>query len=373
MHKFFSILFLLVFSVAQAELKPNTAGKTFQPFTGKILGYKVRLRTKPDLESHIIAQLSKNDLLLIVGEENDFWKVKPSNATKAFVFRSYILDDLVEANRVNIRLSPNTDAPIIGQLQKGDKIKGEISEKDHKWLEITPPEETTFYIAKEFVGYAGTKSYFTIMNKKKEEVKDLLNTAYLLTEKECKKSFDQMSSEEATSLFEKIIEEYAEFDEFVLQAKEGLTLLKDSYLQKKIAFLEQKANITSSLPKKIEQSVPFLKKDTLSIKMTPWNSVETSLFQKWSTFHPNKTIDEFYSEQKVNSIKLTGVVRRFDHKIKNKPGNFILEGKDSPIGYLYSTMVDLDKYVDKEVSIHVSPRSNHYFAFPAYFVIETIK
>ena len=41
-------------------------------FSGKVLGYKVRLRTKPDLESHIIAKLNKNDLLLVVGEEEDF-------------------------------------------------------------------------------------------------------------------------------------------------------------------------------------------------------------------------------------------------------------------------------------------------------------
>lgn len=373
MQKFFSILFLFVFSIASAETKSASKEKTFKPFTGKILGYKVRLRTGPDLESHIIAQLNKNDLLLVVGEENDFWKVKPSSNTKAYVFRSYILDDQVEANRVNIRLSPNTDSPVIGQLQKGEKVNGEISKQDHKWLEINPPENAVFYIAKEFVGYAGSQSYFSIMNKKKEEVKDLLSTAYLLTEKECKKPFDQMNASEATALFEKVIEEYAEFDDFVVQAKEGLTLLKDSYLQKKIAFLEQKANIIGSKPLVEKKSEPFIKKDVLSTNMTPWKSIEVSLFQKWSTFHPNKTMDDFYAEQKINSITLSGIVRRFDHKIKNKPGNFILEGADSPVGYLYSTMVDLDKYVDQKISVHVSPRSNHYFAFPAYFVIETVK
>jgi hypothetical protein len=369
MCKFFSTLFLFAFSLVFSE-NTGTQEKAFKSFTGKVLGYKVRLRTKPDLESHIIAKLNKSDLLLVVGQEEDFWKVAPLPETKAYVFRSYILDGKIEANRVNIRLSPTTDAPIIGQLKRGDVIDGEISKLDHKWLEIAPPKSTVFYIAKEFVGYAGTKTYITTMNRKKSEVKDLLNTAYLMVEKECKKPFDQMHSEKAISLFEKIIEEYAEFDEFVVQAKEGLTLLKDNYLQKKIAFLEKKAAIPG-VAEVVETPKPFIKKDTPSPKMESWKDVETSLFQKWTAFHPNKSMDDFYAEQKIGAIKLTGIVRRFNHDIKNKPGNYVLEGTDSPIGYLYSTMVDLEKYADKKITVNVSPRSNHHFAFPAYFVIES--
>lgn len=371
MRKFFSILFMFTFSVlfsANAE----TPEKAIKPFTGKVLGYKVRLRTKPDLESHIISKLNKNDLLLVVGQEENFWKVAPLPQTKAYVFRSYILDNKIEANRVNVRLSPNTSAPIVGQLCKGDVIEGVISQQDRKWLEISPPKDTVFYIAKEFVGYAGTKSYFATMHRKKSEVKQLLNDAYLMVEKECKKPFDQMHSNKAIALFEKVIEEYAEFEEFATQAKEGLALLKDNYLQKKVAFLEKKATIVNNF--KVEETPkPFIKKDPPSVKMDSWQSVEKSLFQKWTTFHPNKSLDDFYAEQKLGAIQLTGIVRSFDHNIKNKPGNYVLEGSDSPVGYLYSTMVDLEKYAGKKITVNVSPRSNHHFAFPAYFVIETIE
>src|ERR1700721_4079910 len=84
----------------------------FKPFTGKVAANKVRLRVKPDLESHILRQINKNELLLIAGEEGDFYAVEPPKDTKAYVFRSYILDDRVEANRVNIRLKPQGDPPI---------------------------------------------------------------------------------------------------------------------------------------------------------------------------------------------------------------------------------------------------------------------
>ena len=46
--------------------------KLFKSFTGKIVANKVRIRVKPDLESHILRQVNKNDLLLVVGEEGDF-------------------------------------------------------------------------------------------------------------------------------------------------------------------------------------------------------------------------------------------------------------------------------------------------------------
>lgn len=377
-----SFLILFVFSIAYTE----TDKKPFQSFSGKILGYKVRLRTKPDLESHIIAQMNKDDLLLIVGEEDDFWKIAPPQETKAYVFRSFVLDGVVEVNRVNVRLEPSTESPVIAQLQKGDKVQGEISKEDHKWITISPPENTVFYIAKEFVGYAGNEAYIVTMNRKKEEVKELLNKAYLYTEQECKKPFNQMMPEKATSLFEKIIEEYSEFESFVQQAKEGLSLLQDSYLQKKIAFLEQKANVEENKQTLVKQTLVASKEITPELvnktpqpinnappsqRMDLWKSTETALFQKWSTFHPKKTMDDFYKEQKINSISVTGVVRRYDHKVKNKPGDFILEGARAPVGYLYSTMVNLEKYEGQKVSLLVSPRSNHHFAFPAYFVIES--
>ena len=85
--------------------KAQVAGKkteVFKPFTGKVLANKVRIRTEPDLDSHIFRQVDKNELLLIVGENSDFYAVQPPKNTKAYIFRSYILDNIIEASRVNV-------------------------------------------------------------------------------------------------------------------------------------------------------------------------------------------------------------------------------------------------------------------------------
>jgi hypothetical protein len=40
-----------------------------------------------------------------------------------------------------------------------------------------------------------------------------------------------------------------------------------------------------------------------------------------------------------------------------------------PVAYLYSTQVNLNTLLGKQVNLQVSPRYNNNFAFPAYFVL----
>src|SRR5579872_1209909 len=133
---------------AAAPKNPPAAQQTavkkeaFKPFTGKLIANKVRVRAKPDLDAHVVRQMNKNDLLLVIADEGDFYAIEPLKDTKAYVFRSYILDNVVEANRVNVRLEPHVDAPIICQLQAGDKIQGQVCNLNHKWMEIAPPKGT---------------------------------------------------------------------------------------------------------------------------------------------------------------------------------------------------------------------------------------
>lgn len=152
MFRFLSILFMLgSLYGAHAE--------TFQPFTGKILGSKVRMRIKPDLNAHIVCQCDTHDLVLVVGQDEDFWKIAPPPEIEAYIFRSYILDDVVEAHRVNVRLEPNVQAPVIAQLNPGDRISGTPCTENSKWLEIDMPQSVCFFIAKELLTYAGPPEY----------------------------------------------------------------------------------------------------------------------------------------------------------------------------------------------------------------------
>lgn len=362
----------------------------FKSFTAKVIANKVRIRSKADLESRIVRQVNKNDLLLIVKEEGNFWGVLPPKGTKAYVFRSYVLDGVIEANRVNVRLEPHVDAPIIGQLQAGDKVLGEICAVNSKWLEIAPPANCCFYVSKEYVENVGNADYFAAMEKRKADVAELLSSAFFLAEAECKKSYEEMSLQEPIEKFQTIIRSYSDFPESIQTAKEGLALLKDNYLQKKIAFLEARAELSPMakeelLAKHAAENHELLQnnakvdptlfskrnqpKADLTDRMKYWDSLEESLYLSWAAFHTGKKMDDFYQEQKANSLVISGKIETYDHAVKKKPGDFVLRSNDAPVAYLYSTQVDLEKFAGQNVTVLVSPRPNNHFAFPAYFVL----
>ena len=373
------VIITLFFSTnLMAEKNQKEANQNFRSFTGKITASKVRLRTAADLDGHIVSQLNKNELVLVVEDSKDFWAVRPIADIKAYVYRNYIIDNIVEADKVNIRLAPNLDSPIIGQLKQKDKIAGSIYSLNNKWMEITPPSNICFYIAKEYVTYAGNDKFYAQMKNRKNNVEQLLNSAYFITQGECKKPYDEMAPDEAIESFDTIIKEYSDFPQHVQQAKEGLALLQDNYLQKKIAYLESKANISHMEKNELLIAVenagkqkiaaPVSTTKSITDKMKFWETLEHSLYATWTTFHPEKKLNDFYKEQEINAITLAGIVESYSQGIKNKPGDFIVKQDGNEKAYLYSTKINLDEYVGKKVNLTVSPRPNNNFAYPAYFV-----
>jgi hypothetical protein len=190
--------------------------------------------------------------------------------------------------------------------------------------------------------------------------------------------------------FQTIIRNFSEFTEAVAQAKEGLALLKDTYLQKKITYLEAKAQLSTTAKDELlarhkaenqelfanpQPSIDrnlFAKKSAkneMTDQMQFWDRIEESLFLSWSAFHTGRKTDDFYAEQKANATILSGRIEPYEHPVKNRPGDWVLHGEEAPIAYLYSTALDLRKYEGKQVTLLVSPRPNNHFAFPAYYVL----
>ncbi len=104
-------------------------------------------------------------------------------------------------------------------------------------------------------------------------------------------------------------------------------------------------------------------------RMKLWEPLEENSYLSWATAHDDRSIDEFYEEQKQNSAVITGIIETYTAPIKRKPGDFILRDKDLPVAYLYSTHVNLADLVGKKVTLLASPRNNNNFAFPAYYVL----
>lgn len=390
-------------NLATLQRQPKeTPTSPFSAFTGKVTKNKVRLRLQPNLESPILKELMLGDMVIVLGETEDFYAIQPPAGSKSYVFRTYILDNIVEASRVNVRLEPDVDAPIIAQLYSGDPIQGTVSPLNSKWLEIAPPSSTRFFIAKDYVEKIGDPSLMGAIEKRRDEVNMLLNSTYLASQSEMQKAFPEINLDTVYANFNKILQEYKTFPEQASRAKELLNSIQDSYLQKKIAYLEAKTKIVqddwqlknsqlneqvksqqqkmSTLEQQLRKtkgSAPFIAEDSsagsvrLSNKMASWLPTEQSLYEAWSQSNDSHSQDEYYQEQSHSAIALKGILEPYNRIIKNKPGDYILVNQSNhlPIAYLYSTLVNLQDKVGQQITIYGVARDNHNFAFPAYFVL----
>lgn len=370
----------LAFADAAPPVDPNinfvdqmSTQSGFKPFTGKIVGNHVRMRTGADLESHIISELSKDDYVVVTGEHGDFYAVEAPSDLKAYIFRGFVIDDVVEGDRVNVRLAPDRDATVIGHYSTGRHIDGKICDENNKWLEINAPKETRFFIAKEYVEYAGKPALKGIQDKRKETVTQLLESTHLLSQAEMRKAFPEIDIERITHSYQTIMTDYADFPRFATKAAKELSAIQEDYLHRKIAFLESRASkMEKPQTSKDLYEVSYHPGEAQSVtdRMKVWESYEEALFLSWASMHHAKTMDDFYADQKMKCQTVSGILESYREPVKNKPGDFVLKDHDVTVAYLYSTQVNLDDYIGKRVNLLVSSRPNNNFAFPAYYVIE---
>lgn len=353
----------------------ETSTNTYKSFTGKVLGSQVRMRTGPDTESEIVRDLDQDELVVVLGETNDFYEIAPPSDIKAFIFRSFVLENTVEGNRVNVRLSPDLDSPIIASLNTGDEVEGTVSEENSKWLEINPPENCRFYIAKEFIEYAGAPNMKEVQDRRFDDLSQLMDKAFALADRELEKPFSHINYDQVSAKFAQIIDDYSEFSEQVEKAKLKLATSHELYLEKKLTHFEAKAAALEqqiALEKAQQAKEAAAKPPTIitTDKMKSWEPLEQAIFSSWEAMHHAKSMNDFYDSQMSEAMVVSGIVEHFSDPVKNKPGSHIVTLRNVPQGYIYSTHIDLDEYVGKQVNLVVHPRPNNSFAFPAYYVFE---
>ena len=364
-------------TVANMSIFAEGGQSSLQRFTGKVVGTHVRCRANADVESHIVRELSKNELLVVNGEKGDFYAVEAPADMKAYIFRSFVLDNVVEGNRVNVRIEPDRESPVIGHLSTGARIEGKICEKNNKWLEISVPKGTKFFVAKEFIEYAGGPELKATYDRRKEEVNKLLDSTQMMAQAEMRKPYAEINMKRLASNYETVINSFKDFPEKVTSAKTALSALQEEYLQKKISYLESKATkLTQNVQRRenigsddVTQHSQEVMQLSATDRMKLWEPVEESLFLSWSSMHHAKSIDDFYSDQKLKSQNVAGILESFAEPVKNRPGDYVLKQNNVPVAYLYSTQCDLSELVGKQVSLKVTERANNNFAHPAYYVL----
>lgn len=417
----YSIFFMCAIPALQAEVETDSSPKAkksekiqnplivnpkFEPFTGKINKNKVRLRLQPNYEGTVFKELNRNDFVIVLEETEDFYAIQPPPDARGYVFRTYVLDNVVEGDRVNIRLQPDREATIIGQLKNGDRIDGVPAQANNKWLEIKLPATMRFYVAKEYVEKVGDIGFKDRLDRRRNAANDLLLTTDAMSKAEAQKPYNQMGITGIKANYQHIINDYPEFQDIIAKAQESLTAIQNILTAKKVAYLEEQSRNSSNtieankklsaelqvqknkinhLEQQIEQNRQIVaniqpnneaaytsrKPTQLPVNMSTWLPLEEDLFNQWAMKSGKQNAKDFYDEQREQGFVLRGIVDPYTRAIKNKPGDYMLLNSSSklPIAFLYSTHINLQDFVGHEVSIIVAPRNNNNFAFPAYFVL----
>lgn len=348
--------------------------EAFASFTGRVLSEKLDVRLRPEEQSPTICQINQDELLLVCDEQKDFWVILPPSTAKAYIFRSFVLDGIVEGSRVNMRLKPDLDSPIIGHLNTGEKVEGSVSPKSKKWLEIAFPSRFRLFVHKSGVQNIGPAEMKEQHERRLTEVQSLFSLAEKKLAIATTLSFEKIDFNTLRKEFSYIAQEYPEYTSFVEKAKNSLVRVEDLYLKTKLAFLESHGNNPPGGIMGKKEIEVIEEKRVISVENSPnsltfWKKLEEAFYSNWMQANNGKTSADFYAVDVKEAYTVTGVIAPFaaDH-FQNPPGNFILYKKDIPQAYLYSTTVNLDQYVGREVSLTVTKRPNSHFAFPAFFV-----
>jgi hypothetical protein len=342
-----------------------------EAFTGKVTGSRVRLRLNPSLDGLILKECSQGDLLVITGEEGDFYAVKPDSSWKGYVYRAYILDNTVEAHNVNLRLEPDTGAPILAKLNQGDHIVGTLCQNNNKWLVVDLPEDLRFYIAKSYVSKVGDVAFYQkSVTKRAQTVSRLEQIEHAITV-ELQKPFPEIQLVPLVNDLKVIAAQSQELPELAARAQALIQTAQETYLAKSPGHTSHQeiamVTKTAELPAPQKTALPH------RFASCALEEQENTLVSQ--AIQSGKTAEKFYQDELANSLELFGQLIPYERIVRNRPGDFMLVDATTkvPLAYLYSTKVDLGLYSGQMIKVRVTARPNHHFALPAFFVVDFLQ
>lgn len=350
------------------------APKRFETFTGKVTGHNVRMRLNPSLDAQVYKELDRDDLVLVTGLVEDFYACMPPKGLKGYIFRTYVLDGVVEGSNVFVRLGPDRSSPSIAQLNSGDVVKGQIAPQNNKWLEIDLPEDVRFYVAKDYVQKVGDQNFYARQETRRADAYKTLKELEVALDKELQKPFHKIQLAALSEQLNQFVKEHKDMPQAAQQAESLIAHMQQMYLTRSVAAAEPEPAQIPSTPVPAPTPTPAPEKvEPVIVPPAPQKPVSTLSWQEQELAFINgkaESNDLYYEQELATATTLHGTIKSYNSFISTRPGDFVLLNikTNLPIAYLYSTKVDLAKSINKPVTIWVSERPNNNFAFPAYFV-----
>ena len=126
---------------------------------GEIAAANVNVRAGNTMNHRIVCVANRGDKVLIAGESGDFFKILAPKSASCWVSAQYVDrtgdTGTIKGDNVNLRPTPDTSHPVIGQLQPGDSVKIVGQDSIGTYVKIEPPKGVFAFVSKKFVTVKG--------------------------------------------------------------------------------------------------------------------------------------------------------------------------------------------------------------------------
>ena len=115
----------------------------------KVVGQRVNLRAKADMQAEVVGQIADGEFLNARSFQDDWVEVAPPASVELWVHREFIKDNQVIAPKLYVRGGPGINYTAVGTLMRGDTItpKGDFGE----WIKIVPPAVCSLWVNRSYV------------------------------------------------------------------------------------------------------------------------------------------------------------------------------------------------------------------------------
>ncbi len=115
----------------------------------KVVGQRVNLRAKADLQSEVVGQVADGEYLSAKSFQDDWVEVAAPDSVDLWVHREFIKDNQVTAPKLYVRGGPGINYTVVGTLVRGDTIipRGDFGE----WIKVVPPATCSLWVNRSYV------------------------------------------------------------------------------------------------------------------------------------------------------------------------------------------------------------------------------
>lgn len=189
----FLTIFLTLFSFLSNEscLAAETQGQEFFPFLAEVTSDRVNVRAGQSANFEKLCMVNKGDEVVVLEHAYGWYKIELPREATSFIISKYVepvgrLYGLITNDRINIRAGAGINYSVLGQLNKGDKVR--IVERQEEWYKIRPVKESFGWVSDQFLTFKSNavvdssdqnelEKIDELIEKKKKTVKKKVETS----------------------------------------------------------------------------------------------------------------------------------------------------------------------------------------------------